>query len=141
MLSTSNYFKRKKSIFAIIYYVSSIGVCSVWGDSHYKTFDGKMYDFQGICDYVLAKSILSKEESFDISIQNVPCGSNGVACSKSIQLVIGSGERQEKLVLTKGKDLPKGRFERMAIRTAGFFVFVDVPDLGLVLQWDKGKKA
>ncbi|XP_014469310.1 PREDICTED: hemocytin isoform X2 [Dinoponera quadriceps] len=117
------------------------GVCSVWGDSHYKTFDGKMYDFQGICDYVLVKSKLSKEQSFDVSIQNVPCGTNGVACSKSITLVVGDGEQREELVLTKGKKLPKGPFKRMTIRTTEIFVFVDVPDLRLVLQWDKGTRV
>ncbi|EFN85665.1 Hemocytin [Harpegnathos saltator] len=117
------------------------GVCSVWGDSHYKTFDGKMYDFQGICDYILVKSKMSKEESFDISIQNVPCGTNGVACSKSITLLVGNGEQREELVLTKGKKIPEGPFKRMTIRTAELFVFVDVPDLRLVLQWDKGTRA
>ncbi|XP_026826604.1 hemocytin isoform X2 [Ooceraea biroi] len=117
------------------------GVCSVWGDSHYKTFDSKMFDFQGICNYVLVKGTLTKEECFDVSIQNVPCGTNGVACSKSIKLTIGSGEQQEELVLTKGKELPKGPFKRMTIRTAGLFVFVDVPDLELILQWDKGTRV
>lgn len=87
------------------------------------------------------KSALNKEDSFDVSIQNVPCGTNGVACSKSIKLTIGSGEQQEELVLTKGKAIPKGPFKRLSIRTAGLFVFVDVPDLGLVLQWDKGKNC
>jgi len=85
------------------------------------------------------KSALNKEDCFDVSIQNVPCGTNGVTCSKSIKLTVGSAEQQEELVLTKGKELPKKLFKRLSIRTAGLFVFVDVPDLGLVLQWDKGK--
>jgi len=98
-----------------------------------------MFDFQGICSYVLVKGILNKEEYFDISIQNVLCGTNGVACSKSIKLTIGSDKQQEEIILTKGKKLPEGPFKRMMIRTAGLFIFVEVPDLELILQWDKGK--
>ena len=38
--------------------------CSAWGDSHYSTFDGNMFDFHGSCDYVLAKG-----EGFQVNIQ------------------------------------------------------------------------
>ncbi|XP_043682227.1 hemocytin isoform X2 [Vespula pensylvanica] len=117
------------------------GVCSAWGDSHYETFDGKLFNFQGVCDYILAKGVLSKEETFYISTQNVPCGTTGVSCSKSITLKVGHGVNQEIITLTRGKALPKGNFKRIAIRTIGLFVFLDVPDLGLVLQWDKGTRV
>ena len=32
-------------------------------------------------------------------------------------------------------------FNRMLVRDAGLFVFVEVADLGLVLQWDRGTRA
>ncbi|KAG2462548.1 OTOG protein, partial [Polypterus senegalus] len=48
------------------------GECSVTGDIHFQTFDGRTYTFQAPCQYILAKSASSGK--FMVTLQNMPCG-------------------------------------------------------------------
>lgn len=117
------------------------GECSAWGDSHYKTFDGKHYDYQGQCDYVLAKGVLSAEETFVITTQNVPCSTTGVSCSKSIKLEIG-GNKEDTIVLTQGKKMPYARkYKNFNVRNSDLYVIIEATTLGLIVQWDRGTRV
>jgi hypothetical protein len=63
--------------------------CSVYGDSHYTTFDSKRYQFHGACDYTLVQDGCGDQlGSFRIQAENIPCGSTGVTCTKSITITI-----------------------------------------------------
>lgn len=46
--------------------------CSVTGDIHFTTFDGRRYTFPATCQYILAKSRSSG--TFTVTLQNAPCG-------------------------------------------------------------------
>nr|XP_009942512.1 PREDICTED: mucin-5AC-like [Opisthocomus hoazin] len=114
--------------------------CSVYGDGHYTTFDGKRFDFEGDCEYVLIQNYCGQQGmnqgTFRVITENVPCGTTGTTCSKSIKVFLGNYE----LVLNDGHSdviqrTPGGKMP-FQIRSMGIYLVVDTT-VGLILMWDK----
>ncbi|OXB80498.1 UNVERIFIED_CONTAM: hypothetical protein H355_016288 [Colinus virginianus] len=77
--------------------------CSVSGDIHFMTFDGREYTFQAPCQYILAKSRTSGE--FTVSLQNAPCGQNqDGSCIQSISIILKQDPKRQ-VTLTHSGDV------------------------------------
>ncbi|XP_033607716.1 BMP-binding endothelial regulator protein isoform X2 [Cryptotermes secundus] len=67
--------------------VESDGICTVFGDPHYRTFDGKFYSFQGSCKYQLAADCLG--HTFSIRVTNDARGTRTSSWTKTVAIKVG----------------------------------------------------
>ncbi|KAL7833860.1 hypothetical protein AOLI_G00288200 [Acnodon oligacanthus] len=62
-------------------------MCTAYGDRHYRTFDGLLFDYIGACKVYLLKS--SADALISITAENVDCFESGVICRKALLISIG----------------------------------------------------
>ncbi|MEL6804593.1 MAG: VWD domain-containing protein, partial [Bacteroidota bacterium] len=58
--------------------------CMTWGQHHYRTFDGKVYRFQGACSYTLVED---KQHFFTVNLHNskdCTAASSATQCSRFV---------------------------------------------------------
>ncbi|XP_044126433.1 otogelin [Bufo gargarizans] len=119
--------------------------CSVTGDFHIMTFDGRKYTFQAPCQYILAKSLSSG--TFTVSLQNAPCGPNlDGSCIQSVNIIVHQDQRKEVILTQSGDVFVYEQYKVNLPYTDDVFeirafssVFVRVKtSLGLQLLYDRG---
>ena len=69
---------------------SEDNLCYTWGQSHYKTFDGKYFYFPGRCSYKLVADCL--DDLFSIHVTNDDGCLSITNCRRSVELYLGENE-------------------------------------------------
>uniref|UniRef100_A0A8C6Q2Q5 Mucin 2, oligomeric mucus/gel-forming n=1 Tax=Nothobranchius furzeri TaxID=105023 RepID=A0A8C6Q2Q5_NOTFU len=115
------------------------GTCVIYGTGHYNTFDERTYGFQGDCAYVATRNKCGNktvENNFGVITENVPCGSTGTTCSKTVRVQLGRTE----IKLSKGNyeehDLESGAKIPYRIRWVGLYLVVE-SNIGVAVMWDR----
>ena len=63
-------------------------MCSTWGDFHYKTFDGDVFRFPGLCDYNFASDCRDAYKEFAVHLRRGPGSSAGPSQVEYILLTV-----------------------------------------------------
>ncbi|XP_062290720.1 otogelin [Scomber scombrus] len=111
-------------------------MCTAYGDRHYRTFDGLLFDYVGACKVYLIKS--SADVMLSVTAENVDCFDSGVICRKS--LLINIGRSVIAFDDDTGKPNPSSvidRKQKMFIWPAGYFTVVHFPEEDVTVLWDR----
>ncbi|XP_051001070.1 LOW QUALITY PROTEIN: mucin-5AC [Acomys russatus] len=111
-------------------------VCSTWGDFHYKTFDGQVFRFPGLCNYVFSAHCGAAYEDFNIQLRR-GWESNSTTLSRVTMKLDGLV-----VELTKNSVLVNNHQVQLPFSQSGVLIELSggylkvVARLGLVFMWN-----
>lgn len=119
--------------------IETPSVCTVFGDPHYKTFDGKFFSHQGACKYQLTADCV--DHTFSIRVTNYARRSEHSSWTKTVtfkmaEMKINLGQKLRVKVNGSRVELPYNVSKLVQINKTDDDEVIVETHLGIKLLWD-----
>uniref|UniRef100_A0A671PY12 VWFD domain-containing protein n=1 Tax=Sinocyclocheilus anshuiensis TaxID=1608454 RepID=A0A671PY12_9TELE len=112
-------------------------ICSMWGNFHFKTFDGDVYQFPGTCEYNLVSDCQSLIRQFSVHVKRTEHSTGPNISRVSITINDIGVELTEKQVVVNGEKVT------LPVHIAGILVEENTiytrlySKMGITVKWNK----
>ncbi|TRY87240.1 hypothetical protein DNTS_031749 [Danionella cerebrum] len=113
------------------------GICTIYGSGHHMTFDKNKFGFTGDCRYIAASNRCgNKTGNFHVITENMPCGTTGTTCSKSVGIRLGRTQLKLSEGILTATYTENGPDIKYSERNVGMYLVIDA-EIGLTILWDR----
>ncbi|KAM8953099.1 IgGFc-binding protein-like [Pelodytes ibericus] len=120
-------------------YPASTAICHIYGDPHYRTFDGTLHHFQGSCNYTVTETCANTSDNFIVTTRNEHRGSPHWTAINSVALTVDGTHivlKKNNIVLVNNASVTlPANVPGITIRQNGHHVIVTT-NFGLELQFN-----
>ncbi|NXR13363.1 MUC5B protein, partial [Semnornis frantzii] len=112
-------------------------VCSTWGNFHFKTFDGAIFYFPGLCNYVFASQCNTPYEDFNIQLRRTVVD-NAPTISRVTMRLEGVAIELRKDIITINSNKVQLPYSQSGVTIDKSSIYVKVASkMGIMLMWNE----
>ncbi|XP_037398845.1 mucin-2 isoform X6 [Pygocentrus nattereri] len=112
-------------------------VCSMWGNFHFKTFDGDVYQFQGICEYNLVSDCHGPVPSFSVHVKRAQLPRNPQITRVLVTIGDVAIDITSNLVMVNGDIVELPHYEAGVLVEQSAVYLKLFAKLGLSILWNR----